>query len=189
MGGRKGSKSQRAGQSKASAAVLVFPPFLFLGPCSAASSSSFLQTNGITSVLSIGSTPSEKIAGVTYYRISMVDSPSAPISEAIESAANIIDQVAEADGKVLVHCSAGISRSPTVIAGYLMNRQGMSLRTALAAIISARPTVCPNTGFIAQLRSLDQELYGNDSLGVDELPRRTEDRVALLTEVEKETAG
>lgn len=186
MGGRKASKSQKGGQSKA-AAVLVFPPFLFLGPCSAASSSSFLQSNGITSVISIGSTPSEKIDGVTYHRISMVDSPSAPISESIESASNIIDQVAGAGGKVLVHCSAGISRSPTVIAGYLMTRQGLSLKAALAAIVSARPTVCPNTGFISQLRSLDQELHGHDSLGVDELPRRTDDRLALLAEVEKET--
>lgn len=188
MGGRKGSKSHKVGQSKA-AAVMVFPPFLFLGPCSAASSSSFLQSNEITSVISIGSTPSGKIDGVTYHRISMVDSPSAPIPESIESASNIIDQVAEAGGKVLVHCSAGISRSPTVIAGYLMSRQGLSLKAALAAIVSARPTVCPNTGFIGQLRSLDQGLHGHDSLGVDELPRRTEDRLALLAKVEEETGG
>lgn len=189
MGGRKGSKPQKRGQSKAAAAVLVFPPFLFLGPCSAASSSPFLQNNAITSVISIGSTPSEKIDGVTYCRISMVDSPSASISDAIEAASKIIDQVAEADGRVLVHCSAGISRSPTVIAGYLMTRQSLSLKAALTAMVSARPTVCPNTGFIGQLRLLDQELHGHDSLGVDELPRRTEDRLALLAKAEKETEG
>lgn len=70
-----------------------------------------------------------------------------------------------------------------------MTRQGLPLKTALAAIVLARPTVCPNTGFIGQLRSLDQELRGRDSLGVGELPRRTEDRLALLAEAEKETEG
>jgi atypical dual specificity phosphatase len=89
----------------------------------------------------------------------------------------------------LVHCSAGISRSPTIIAGYLMTRQGLPLKAALAAIVSARPTVCPNPGFIGQLRSLDQDLHGHDSLGVDELPRRAEDRLGLFTQAEKETDG
>ncbi|KAH7109958.1 protein-tyrosine phosphatase-like protein [Dactylonectria macrodidyma] len=179
MGKRSKSGPQGAGQRNA--AVLIFPPFLYLGPCSAASSSSFLTSNGIIAVISIGSTPSEKVDGVTYHRISMADSPSSSISEAIKTTNTIIDSVAEADGKVLVHCSAGISRSPTLIAAYLMSRQDMSLKEALGAIVSARPAVCPNPGFIRQLRDLDTELFGQDSLGVDELPRRMGDRLALLT--------
>ncbi|KAJ3547255.1 hypothetical protein NM208_g1610 [Fusarium decemcellulare] len=181
MGKRSAPKS-RGGKQSSSAAVLVFPPFLYLGPCSAASSSTFLQTNGITSVVSVGATPSDKVDGVTYHRISIADSTSSSIADATKEAGEIIDSVTDSNGKVLVHCSAGISRSPTLIAGYLMSRQGMSLKEALSTIISARPSVCPNSGFISQLRELDMELSGQDSLGVDQLPRKTDDRLALLNE-------
>jgi atypical dual specificity phosphatase len=96
------------------------------------------------------------------------------------------------NGKILVHCSAGISRSPMVVAAYLMKRKGMTLKAALGQIIRVRPQVSPNAGFLQQLKEMEMELFGTavSSLeGVDELPKREKDRLALFEERESEEAG
>ncbi|KAJ7151518.1 protein-tyrosine phosphatase-like protein [Mycena filopes] len=170
------------------AASLIYPS-IYLGPCSAASSKPFLSVNSITHVLSVGATPKENVDGIVYHRISITDSPSSAISKVCEEACAFIDTALGSKnkdknetGKILVHCSAGISRSPMIVAAYLMKRRGMSLRAALGQIVRARPQVVPNAGFIGQLKELELELLGTASLDVDELPRREQDRLALFTE-------
>ncbi|KAK2467377.1 hypothetical protein APHAL10511_000612 [Amanita phalloides] len=170
---------------------LVLPPSLYLGPCSAASSKPFLTTNLITDVLSIGANPSSrsKVEGVTYHRLSINDSPSASISKIVDAACDIIDAAMASNkgkGRVFVHCSAGISRSPTIVAAYLMKRRGMTLKAALGQIVRVRPQISPNPGFVLQLKELEMELHGSTSLEVDEFPKREKDKLALFEEVQVE---
>ena len=58
----------------------------------------------------------------------------------------------EGMGKILVHCSAGISRSPMAVTAYLMKRRGMTLKAALGQIVRVWPQVSPNGGFAAAER-------------------------------------
>ncbi|EFJ44677.1 hypothetical protein VOLCADRAFT_82741 [Volvox carteri f. nagariensis] len=53
--------------------------------------------------------------------------------------------------RVLVHCQAGVSRSPAVVAAWLMRSRGLSADEALRLLGSRRPAVDPNEGFRAQL--------------------------------------
>ncbi|EKM51990.1 uncharacterized protein PHACADRAFT_262439 [Phanerochaete carnosa HHB-10118-sp] len=164
---------------------LILPPSLYLGPCSAASSEPFLTAQSITDVLSIGATPAEKFDGVSYHRISISDSPSPSISKACDSARTIIDAALKfhnGTGKILVHCSAGISRSPTVVAAYLMRHHQMSLNDALRQIVQARPQASPNPGFMRQLKEMEMELFGSVTVDVDEMPRKEKDRLVLFSE-------
>ncbi|KAJ7785813.1 protein-tyrosine phosphatase-like protein [Mycena metata] len=175
------------------AASVIFPS-IYLGPCSAASSKQFLTASSITHVLSVGASPKENIDGVVYHRISITDSPSLSIFKVCEEACTFIDTALgfkNKTGKILVHCSAGISRSPMIVAAFLIKRHGMSLKMALGQILLARPQVSPNAGFIAQLKELELELLGTVSLDVDELPKREKDRLALFTNeaVEQAEAG
>ncbi|KAG5651238.1 hypothetical protein H0H81_009358 [Sphagnurus paluster] len=85
--------------------------------------------------------------------------------------------------KILVHCSAGISRSPMLVTAYLMRRCGMTLKEALGVIVRARPAACPNPGFMKQLREMDLDLRGESSIEIGALPARKEDRLALLSTV------
>jgi atypical dual specificity phosphatase len=142
----------------------------------------FLTTKSITHVLSIGASPKENIDGVIYHRIPLTDSPSSSISSICDSACTIIDESLKSKnaGSILVHCSAGISRSPTVVVAYLMKRRGMTLKVALGQIVRARPQVSPNPGFLRQLKDLEMEIFGNVSLNVDELPKREKNRIALF---------
>ncbi|KAK4213161.1 phosphatases II [Rhypophila decipiens] len=66
----------------------------------------------------------------------------------------------EGNAKVLIHCSAAISRSPAVIAGYLMKSQGMTLRESFEVLVRARDAVSPNIGFLRQLCEREREIFG-----------------------------
>lgn len=62
-----------------------------------------------------------------------------------------IDSAAAEGGKTLIHCHAGQSRSVTILAAYLMQRDRVGLRTALERIRLVR-RVEPNENFMNQLR-------------------------------------
>ena len=108
-------------------------------------------------------------------KLTVSDSVSSSISKITDAACDI-DVVAskEGTGKILVHCSAGISRSPMVVAVYLTKRRGMTLKVALGQIVRVRPQISPNAGFLQQLTEME----------VDKLPKR-EDRLALFEDKEE----
>lgn len=54
-------------------------------------------------------------------------------------------------GRVLVHCTLGISRSVTIVAAYIMWKWGVSTSRALQHIQKKRGISSPNEGFIDQL--------------------------------------
>ena len=180
-------KRQKAQTGSSTEAASLILPSLYLGPCSAASNKVFLDANAITHVLSIGSTPASKVEGVTYHRLSLNDSATSLLSKVTDEACKIIDGAVASKGKgggkgkIFVHCSAGISRSPSLVVAYLMKSRGMSLKTALGQVVRARPQVSPNPGFLRQLKELDEELYGTASLDIEELPKREKDRLALFS--------
>jgi atypical dual specificity phosphatase len=164
-------------------ASLVVPPSIYIGPLSAAFSEAFLTSNSINYVLSIGPTPPLKVNRVVYHRLPLADLVSASVVDVIKNAEDIIDAALNprnGSGKILVHCSAGISRSPTVVVGYLMKRRGMRLVEALGLVIRARPQVSPNHGFLLQLKKMEKELFGSVTLDVEGLPRKAQDRLALF---------
>lgn len=72
----------------------------------------------------------------------------------IQQALNGDQDLGQASGKVLVHCELGISRSPTVVAAYLMSKFGMTSDQALAFIASKRPAINPNPAFLQQLKNI-----------------------------------
>jgi len=52
----------------------------------------------------------------------------------------------------LVHCFAGISRSPTIVIAYLMKEKKMTFAEAFEYCKSKRPIIDPNSGFVEQLQ-------------------------------------
>lgn len=55
-----------------------------------------------------------------------------------------------------MHCGAGVSRSATVVLGYLMAREGLTFDAGLARLRAVRPAAAPNAGFAAQLREFER---------------------------------
>ena len=68
-------------------------------------------------------------------------------------------------GAIFVHCQAGISRSASIIIGYLMAREGMSLREAWLLAKSKRDNVGPNEHFMRALTLYENELRPSERRG------------------------
>lgn len=90
--------------------------------------------------------------------IDIEDSPSSNIINEFEKAINFIDNSFEHNKKVLVHCISGISRSSTIVCAYLMKHKKLGYKSTLKFVKSKRPCVCPNTGFMSQLKKYQSRL-------------------------------
>jgi protein-tyrosine phosphatase len=85
--------------------------------------------------------------------IQMEDKEDAQIMKSFDDAADWIHQqlTSSLKSNVLVHCFAGISRSPTIVAAYLIKYHQYSAQKAMDLIRCYRPIVDPNRGFLSQL--------------------------------------
>ncbi|XP_008320254.1 dual specificity protein phosphatase 13-like [Cynoglossus semilaevis] len=140
-------------------------PNLYLGNVAVAQNRKKLQKLGITHVLNAahskqGSIGDQSFYGDTcvYFGIPAEDSESFDLSQYFSAATDFINKALKSkDGKVLVHCIMGVSRSATLVVVYLMMRQHLSLRDALRQLIQKR-AIYPNRNFLSQLLKLDDEL-------------------------------
>lgn len=69
------------------------------------------------------------------------------------------DEAIRNESKVLVHCQAGVSRSPTIVIAYLMHKYNMRMNDAYARVRDMRPIVAPNLIFIGQLLDFESKLF------------------------------
>ena len=180
-------------------ADLILEPFLYLGPQSAATSLPFLTVKAITHIISIGCpnvpTPEHfKNPSKMHLKLPLNDKSSGISIHAtvLQGVAFIREAVASSpNAKVLVHCKAGISRSSTVIAAYLMQERGMSLRAGLALIIQKREQAYPNPGFLEQLKEMEMEIFGLEAatVSVAKLPLSRAEKLKLFQEDIRENPG
>ena len=73
------------------------------------------------------------------------------------------------DGVVLVHCNAGVSRAAAIVIGFLMSSEEISFTSAFSLVKSARPSICPNAGFMEQLRAYQEGKESNKCDKIQEL--------------------
>lgn len=62
--------------------------------------------------------------------------------------------------KVLIHCHAGISRSPTFAIAYIMKHTNLSTLEAYAIVKNKRRIISPNLNFMGQLVEFENKLKG-----------------------------
>jgi protein-tyrosine phosphatase len=84
--------------------------------------------------------------------IAVCDEPSENLYMHFDNTFDCINRILIENGNIYVHCIAGVSRSATVVAAYLMKRNHWSLCDAIDLIKSKRSIVEPNVGFLEQLR-------------------------------------
>ena len=138
---------------------------LFLGSVVDARNIEKLQRHKIKYVLNMtGSTsyPPEFFTTSGYPNVDLLaldahDLDNHDISAHFPAALNFIHRALQlADGAVLVHCAAGVSRSATIVAAYLMVAHQLSAADAVLRVHKARPCACPNIGFLQQLLAFER---------------------------------
>ena len=104
-------------------------------------------------------------AGITFWRLNISDDDdqSEKMSKALRGAASFLHKALQKKGCVVVHCAAGISRSATVVLGYLVIYKKMTLRDAFGHVHGKRPCIWPNDGFMSALIKLEKKVQSNAS--------------------------
>ncbi|XP_063047070.1 dual specificity protein phosphatase 13B [Engraulis encrasicolus] len=140
-------------------------PRLYIGNETAARDTSLLHQLGITHVVNAASGPPLVKTGPRYYRDMKIDYYGVDADDSVDfnmtpffySTSRYIRAALNMGGRVFVHCLMGVSRSATLVLSFLMICEGLTLWEAARSLRQHRD-ICPNTGFINQLRHLDISL-------------------------------
>ncbi|MXQ95655.1 hypothetical protein E5288_WYG010804 [Bos mutus] len=108
-----------------------------------------------------------------YKNISILDLPETNILSYFPECFEFIEEAKMKDGVVLVHCNAGVSRAAAIIIGFLMNSEEISFTSAFSLVKNARPSICPNAGFLEQLRTYQGGKESNKCDKLQELEEAT----------------
>ena len=135
---------------------------LWLGNTFAADDIEDLKKKGIKKILTVMNGPPNlyffKEHGFIHKIIDILDEDYENIIQYFGECLNFINGV----DKVLVHCGAGASRSPTIVIAYLMWKNIMSFDDAFKFVQKKRPIACPNSGFQKQLKMFENILFENN---------------------------
>uniref|UniRef100_A0A5S6QDQ8 Protein-tyrosine-phosphatase n=1 Tax=Trichuris muris TaxID=70415 RepID=A0A5S6QDQ8_TRIMR len=104
------------------------------------------------------------ISGVDCLKIRVEDHPQELLGVYFDIVADKIKVTKDKGGRTLVHCVAGVSRSPTLCMAYLIKYERCSLRQAYKTVKNSRPIVHPNVGFWKQLIEYEKRILGRSSI-------------------------
>nr|XP_021336622.1 dual specificity protein phosphatase 13-like [Danio rerio] len=161
--------------------VSLIWPSLFIGDESTARDKALLAGLGITHVVNCADGAHRINTGAQFYSdmsisycgVEAADHPQFDLSQYFSSTASFIKAALTPNGKsdffdllltnfvsdckVLVHCAMGVSRSGALVLAFLMMCENLTLTDAIIAVRLNRD-ICPNSGFLKQLRALDKHL-------------------------------
>ncbi|KZT02973.1 uncharacterized protein LAESUDRAFT_660706 [Laetiporus sulphureus 93-53] len=125
-------------------------PNLWIGDLPSALDTEILKSHNIRSVLT---------QTFTRLQINLDDTEDEDILAHLVPALSFIEAELDKGWGVLVHCQAGLSRSVTIVAAYLMYVQHIDPQAALELIKKARTNIEPNAGFRRQLEIFHAASY------------------------------
>lgn len=134
-------------------------PGLFVGTIEDAANESLLHDRDITSIISLthrepnGGFPAETIV----VNIPMIDGPQNDQMAFQTAVIEVLKQL-ESGERILIHCTAGASRSPAIAATALALHRNIELNVAFDRIKSRRPPADPHEALIHQARRVYTEI-------------------------------
>lgn len=133
---------------------------LYIGSISSCYDINMLKQIGITHIISV-------IAGFEppfpsdfeYLVINALDDENTLLKDKFKICNEFIENGLENNGKVLIHCVFGKSRSATILCAYLIDKFGMSYNNTLSVLQKKREIIEPNKFFETQLIEYYNQLY------------------------------
>jgi len=126
---------------------------IYLGNECGAHNEALLKEKEITHILVAGNYLHQKFPkDYKYFKLPLVDRVTQDLFPHFQEAMDFIDS----SDRVLVHCAGGMSRSAAVVIAFLMIKNKWKYQQAFEYVKEKRPIVCPNEGFITQLKKLEE---------------------------------
>ena len=130
--------------------------FIFLGSEAHASNIDVLRENGINFILNVATGLKNHFEDELVYRnLPVKDVCETEIGDIFNESFKFIEEVKRRNGKVLIHCQAGVSRSVTITTAYLMKTEGLGVDAALKKVKETRKCASPNFGFMVKLMAFE----------------------------------
>ncbi|XP_037672948.1 dual specificity protein phosphatase 18 isoform X1 [Choloepus didactylus] len=144
---------------------------LYISSGVAANNKLLLSSSHITTVINVSVEMVNTVyEDIQYLQVPVADAPSARLSDFFDPIADHIHGVGLGQGRTLLHCAAGVSRSATLCLAYLMKYHAMSLLDAHTWTKSRRPIIRPNNGFWEQLIRYEFQLFGKNTVHMVDSP-------------------
>lgn len=134
--------------------------FYVIGSADAAMDKELLTKYGVTHILTVAPLKDYKppLSNTRHMCLNILDLPQTELSDYYMQAFTFIEECISSNGKVLIHCNAGVSRSAAILIAYLMKTQTLSYDAAWSIVKEKRPNINPNIGFIFQLKNYEKQL-------------------------------
>ncbi|XP_024589966.1 dual specificity protein phosphatase 21 [Neophocaena asiaeorientalis asiaeorientalis] len=159
---------------------------LYISNGVAANNELMLSTNHITTVINVSAEVANTFfKDIQYVHVPVVDAPTSHLYDFFDPIADHIHSVDMKQGRTLLHCAAGVSRSAALCLACLMKYHSMSLLDAYTWTKSCRPIIRPNIGFWEQLIHYEFKLFSKNtahmiSSPVGMIPDTYEKEVCLM---------
>ncbi|KAF9977568.1 hypothetical protein BGZ75_010280 [Mortierella antarctica] len=160
-------------------------PSIFLGPYSSTRNLEELKNAGITHIVSLWDSSESKILKVhhpdqfRYLQLEISDAATQNLITLFPAVKRFMDQaILQENGKVLVNCMSGISRSPAFVVAYLMEATGLDYEMVYRYVQNKRFCMNPNPGFRHQLEEYGPIYTAVQSVGSQPVEQRSSVRRA-----------
>jgi len=130
---------------------------LYLGCRECSINKNWLRDHNITHILTIAHFKPLYNNLFKYKCIDIDDVDEAPIGKYFKEMNEFIEQ-GRKEGGVLIHCRAGVSRSASATIAYIMYQNNITFQEAFDITCKGRPRICPNRGFVEQLKQFEQTI-------------------------------
>jgi protein-tyrosine phosphatase len=128
-------------------------PRIYLTSWKSANDLQTLLDNKVTHIVNLSGMKNRYCDHFSYLSIEVQDHEKANIKKHFSKINRFIHNNWLNGGVIVVHCMAGVSRSPTVIIAYLTRKHKMDLNRAIDLVKEKRNIIQPNSGFMDQLNS------------------------------------
>ena len=151
----------------------IIKDLLYISSYKTASTVTDLKNLKITNIINCSGdlcenlSPESSLLNIEYLTLNIRDNVSENIECLFFKCINYINKVKEQNGRVLIHCYKGVSRSVSIVICYLIYLYKWTYDEAFDFVQSKRSIANPNIGFYLQLKTFQKRLtLNNDRLEI-----------------------
>ncbi|KAL5110272.1 Dual specificity protein phosphatase 1 [Taenia crassiceps] len=153
--------------------------FLYLGNERDSGDAQMMEERSITHIINATREQSNFFEGggkVEYLRVPVDDNDKADLMPYFRPVIEFIDEAMRAGGRVLVHCKAGVSRSPSLVIAYLVAHSSLTVMEAFTLVNHLRSAVGPSLHFLGQVEQFCDSIRPEFKCSSATIPATYEDR-------------